>query len=309
MDELDFSPNPKGAPQGAQRAAENAAQQAAPSQGAMYQPRVALEFFRSAGSGESVTGGKPVFSEGDKYGGFFGKPAKMYLLIEGEVGLMVKNRFFGVVKAGQLFGELAVVAKLPRTATAMAKTDCKLLTLDEKQFHAALQKKPEFALMLMGIMLHRFRDSMAALARAGVAPEAGTRGGVFDAKQLAQLDELLPDVHPIAYPAGKQVVNAGGLSLFMYVIKQGEVSILVQNKVVERVGTGGVFGEAALVEGGARTASVVTDEGCEVYGIKRDQFIKLVASHPAFGAALLKSTAERMQAAARQVAEAPQPAA
>lgn len=274
----------------------------------MYQPRVALEFFRSAGSGESVTGGKPVFSEGDKYGGFFGKPAKMYLLIEGEVGLMVKNRFFGVVKAGQLFGELAVVAKLPRTATAMAKTDCKLLTLDEKQFHAALQKKPEFALMLMGIMLHRFRDSMAALARAGVAPEAGTRGGVFDAKQLAQLDELLPDVHPIAYPAGKQVVNAGGLSLFMYVIKQGEVSILVQNKVVERVGTGGVFGEAALVEGGARTASVVTDEGCEVYGIKRDQFIKLVASHPAFGAALLKSTAERMQAAARQVAEAPQPA-
>ena len=34
----------------------------------------------------------------------------MYLLLEGEGALMVKNRFFGVLKPGDIFGELSVIA-------------------------------------------------------------------------------------------------------------------------------------------------------------------------------------------------------
>ncbi|MBK8064584.1 MAG: cyclic nucleotide-binding domain-containing protein [Betaproteobacteria bacterium] len=36
-----------------------------------------------------------------------------------------------MVKQGEIFGELAVIAGLPRSATAMAKADCKVLSLDE----------------------------------------------------------------------------------------------------------------------------------------------------------------------------------
>ena len=37
----------------------------------------------------------------------------------------------------------------------MAKTPCRVIALDDKQFHAGLQKKPDFALMLMSIMIGR----------------------------------------------------------------------------------------------------------------------------------------------------------
>src|SRR5215217_3344484 len=109
---------------------------------AIYSPKLALEFFRATGTVEEKPAGKPIFSENEKAGGLFSKGARMYLLLDGEIGLMVKNKFFAVVKAGEIFGELAVIAGLARSATAMAKTDCKVLSLDEKQFHAALEKTP-----------------------------------------------------------------------------------------------------------------------------------------------------------------------
>ena len=159
MDELDFSAKPASRPDALAR---DSAQVAA--QSPLYQPAVALEFFRSAGIIEEKPAGKPFFSENEKAGGLFSKNARMYLLLEGEIGLMIRNKFFGVVKPGDIFGELAVIAGLPRSATAMAKINCRVLSLDEKQFQTALAKKPEFALMLMSIMVQRLRQSIAKLA-------------------------------------------------------------------------------------------------------------------------------------------------
>jgi len=156
-DELDFSAPP---------AAHNTVQVTA--QSAVYSPKLALEFFRATGTVEVKPAAKPIFSENEKSGGFFSKGTRMYLLLDGEIGLMIRNKFFGVVKAGEIFGELAVIAGVPRSATAMAKTECKVLSLDEKQFHAALQKTPEFALMMMSSMGQRMRQSIARLG-AGTA--------------------------------------------------------------------------------------------------------------------------------------------
>ena len=48
----------------------------------------------------------------------------------------------------------------------MAKTPCKVIALDDKQFRDGLQKKPDFALMLMSVMALRLRRSVAKLADA-----------------------------------------------------------------------------------------------------------------------------------------------
>ena len=170
MEDLDFSSL---APGQAEAAARNTVQSAV--QSTLYRPAIALAFFRSTGSVEKVPGGKPIFVANErKSGGLFSKGDRMYLLVEGEVGLMINDRFFGAVKQGEIFGELAVIAGLPRSATAMPKTDCVLISLDEKQFHAALGKSPEFALMLMSIMVGRLRQSIAALGAA--APAAAGPG-------------------------------------------------------------------------------------------------------------------------------------
>ncbi|CAM9896353.1 unnamed protein product, partial [Phaeothamnion confervicola] len=246
-DDLDFSaPAPK--PAAAEAVARGAVQGTAQSTG--YSPALALEFFRATGTVEVKPAGKPIFSENEKSGGLFSKGARMYLLLDGEIGLMIKNKFFGVVKAGEIFGELAVIAGVPRSATAMAKSECKVLSLDEKQFHAALQKTPEFALMLMSSMGQRMRNSIAKLGTSPAFSSAPPveRSNIIDKKLLAELAKELGGQPPIPYGLGKVVVAAGAVGASMYVVMDGHVAISIGNRVVERVGPGGMFGEMALVD-------------------------------------------------------------
>jgi CRP-like cAMP-binding protein len=64
-----------------------------------------------------------------------------------------------------------------------------------------------------------------------------------------------------------------------------------------------MFGELALVDRSARAATATADTDCELLGINRNEFLKLVKTKPEFGASLLKSIALRMQQLALQVAQ------
>ena len=299
MNDLDFSAQPVSRPEAVARASAQVA-----AQSPLYQPVVALEFFRSAGTIEEKPAGKPLFSENEKAGGLFSKNARMYLLLEGEIGLMIGNKFFGVVKPGDICGELAVIAGLPRSATAMAKINCRVLSLDEKQFHAALAKKPEFALMLMSIMVQRLRQSMTKLGAAHRAPGApAERSDVLDRKALAELRSELSRQEPTAFQAGKVILSTGAVGAFMYVVLHGRVAISVGDSMVERVGPGGMFGELALIDRSARAATAIADTDCTLLAINRNEFLNLVRTKPVFGASLLKSIALRMQQLALRVAQ------
>ncbi|MGP1679179.1 MAG: cyclic nucleotide-binding domain-containing protein [Burkholderiales bacterium] len=301
MDDLDFLAKPAPQPEAVARATAQVA-----AQSPLYQPALALEFFRSAGTLEEKPAGKAIFSENEKAGGLFSKGARMYLLLEGEIGLMIRNKFFGVVKPGDVFGELAVIAGLPRSATAMAKINCRVLSLDEKQFYAALEKKPEFALMLMSSMVQRLRQSIAKLGAAKSAAGApAERGDILERKTLAGLQRALAAPAPAQFAAGKGIMSAGAVGAFMYVVLEGRVAISVGNSVVERVGSGGMFGEMALVDRSARAASATAETDCKLLPINRTDFLNLVQAKPAFGASLLKSIALRMQQLAQQVAQLP----
>jgi CRP/FNR family cyclic AMP-dependent transcriptional regulator len=297
MEDLDFSaiaPHPE--------AAAHAVSQIA-AKSPLYEPALALEFFRSAATMEELPGGKPVFQENEK-AGWFSKGARMYLLLEGEVGLMIGNKLFGTVKPGEIFGELAVIAGLPRSATAIPGAKCRVLSMDKDQFHAALEHKPEFALMLMGTMVHRLRESIAKLGSARQAAGApAERSDDIDGGSLDALEAELAAQEPASFPAGKVIMSAGAAGAFMYVVLQGRVAISVGDSVVERVGRGGIFGEMALVDRSARAATAAAETDCILLAISRADFIGLVKARPAFGASLLKSIAMRMHRLAQQVAK------
>ena len=284
MDELDFSsttpkPIPKAAP-------------AAPPK-ALYNPQVALEFFKGGGKLEEVPGGKTFFNENDKSGGLFSKGERMYLLLEGEVGFMAKGQFVGLVRPGDIFGEMALLAKAPRAASAMAKVNCKALAMGEKEFNTALQKTPEFALMMMAVMVQRLRANIARKGGLSTPDAAVERPAVFDKKQLA---DVAREIEPMGFAAGKVIMNAGATGIFMYVVQEGSVAISIGDKVVERVGGGGVFGEMAMVDNSSRAASAVAEADSTLMMIKRDDFLTLVKAKPEFGASILRTIAERIRA-------------
>ncbi len=137
-------------------------QQAKPGSGteATYDPAVALQFFKSGGKPVTIAGGETIFAEKERAIPLL-RRQKMYLLLKGEVNLVSGAKTIGHVRAGEIFGEMAVISDAPRSASAVAKTECRVIALDDKEFEAALGRYPEFALMLMSVMIFRLRNTIA----------------------------------------------------------------------------------------------------------------------------------------------------
>ena len=262
-------------------------------QGPIYIPAIARAFFESAGKEESVAAGTVFFAENEKASRLLLKRDKMYLLIEGDVALTAKGKALGAVKAGHIFGEMAAISDSPRSATAVARTPSRVLSLDDKQFYAALQKKPEFALMMLGTLIQRLRGMIARLS--GVPSTETRESRVFDKKLLASLQGGLGHQALVRYDKGKIIMVAGQTGALMYIVVEGRVSIQIRGAVVELVGPGGVFGEMALIDQSPRSANAVAESDCQLLAINRTVFLNLVKSDPTFGIALLGSMAERVR--------------
>jgi len=285
MSDLDFSNT---APQ------KTVTPPAAPPPPPIYNAALAMEFFKSAGKPESFEPGAILFKEDDKAGGLFGKRDKMYVLILGEVEMIAQDKVIGIVRAGETFGEMAVIAQAARTATARAKTASTVIGLDEKQFQVALQQKPEFALHLMSIMNNRLRSTITRLnaSRALHAGEA-KENVVFDKKLLAGIVKFMEGQEPQFFDTGKVIMQEGTGGAFMYIVLEGKVAISIKGGVVARAAPGGVFGEMALVDQSVRAATATAETPCKLLAVNRNVFLHLVKTSPAFGAALLAGLAER----------------
>ena len=285
MDDLDFSKrSPAKAPE--------------PAKTSIYDPHLAEQFFKLGGTPETVPEGKIIFEENEKGSRLLLKRDKMYLLLEGEVNLVAKKKLLGTVQKGEIFGEMASISQTPRSATAIAKRACRVIGLDNKEFESALRKMPDFALMLMSVMIGRLRG-MIARGGAGLAADGTPKETtVFDEKSRGILARALGDQSRVRYERESVIMKEGQVGVLMYVVLEGRVAVSIQGKLVERVGPGGVFGEMALVERTPRLASAVAETGCTLLAINRNTFLNLVRASPDFGVALLGAVGER----ARQMA-------
>jgi CRP-like cAMP-binding protein len=98
-----------------------------------------------------------------------------------------------------------------------------------------------------------------------------------------------------ARKAGETIFRAGDPGRHMYVVKTGEVEIRVEDKIVETVGAGGVFGEMALADDAPRSATAVARRDSEIVPIDERQFLFLVQQTPFFALGLLRVLASRLR--------------
>jgi len=264
---------------------------------AAYDPAVALEFFKAAGKPAAVRQGEKIFEQNEREIPLI-KRSKVYLLLKGEIALSANGKALGSVRPGEIFGEMAVITHAPRSASAQAKADSSVIALDDKAFQAGLAKKPQFALMMMSVMIHRLRETIAQLKEKNALSEDAqlSESAAFDATGLTQLVQGLGDDTPVFYREGQSIVAEGQKGLRMYAVLEGRVKVSIGGKVVERLGPGGVFGEAALIHSSStRIADAVAETDCSLLPIDRKAFLSLVKVSPDFAQALLSSLAARLR--------------
>jgi CRP/FNR family cyclic AMP-dependent transcriptional regulator len=81
----------------------------------------------------------------------------MYIVQEGEVEIKIGDKLLESVGVDEFFGEMALIDGGMRSATAIAKTDCTLVPINEKQFLFMVQETPFFSLLVMRTLTARLR--------------------------------------------------------------------------------------------------------------------------------------------------------
>lgn len=109
----------------------------------------------------TVAAGQTLFRTGDA-------GDSLYVVQAGEVELYIKDTagqkiVLHVAGHGDLFGELSMLDEKPRTATAVALSDCELLELDRDDLLLVFRKSPDAALGMLAAMGYMTRKADALL--------------------------------------------------------------------------------------------------------------------------------------------------
>ncbi len=106
------------------------------------------QLFDASDNVEEFQPGDVIFKEGDQ-------AHHMYVVLQGDVDLMVSDRVVGQAHTADLMGEMAIVGSHKRTATAVAASPCRLAPVTERRFVLLVQEQPYFALHVMKILTDR----------------------------------------------------------------------------------------------------------------------------------------------------------
>ncbi len=104
-----------------------------------------------------------------------------------------------------------------------------------------------------------------------------------------------PEVPSRSYKAGDVVVREGEAAKEMFVVRSGRVSIRVHGKTIEEVGSGGMFGEMALIDHSPRSATIVAEEDSVLVPINERLFVILVQDTPFFALDVMRVLVERIR--------------
>ncbi len=98
-------------------------------------------------------------------------------------------------------------------------------------------------------------------------------------------------------PSGSVIVREGEQGDKFCLIRQGRVKVTVAHdqgqKQVAELAEGSFFGEAALITGNPRNASVTAIEPCVLYSLRKPEFDRVLASSRSFEEAIRNSLFER----------------
>jgi CRP/FNR family cyclic AMP-dependent transcriptional regulator len=99
----------------------------------------------------------------------------------------------------------------------------------------------------------------------------------------------------LTFSAGEVIFTAGDAASQLFVVKSGEVDILVHDTVVETLTQGGIFGELALIDHAPRSATAVARTEIEVVAVSERQFLFMVSEAPFFALSVMRVLARRLR--------------
>lgn len=106
--------------------------------------------------GREIPQGTLIFKDGDR-------GDEMFIIKSGRVRIFKKivdaDKTFAVLGPGEFFGEMAIIEGKPRSASAEAVEDCRLLVISSETFDTMLRSNPEIAVRMIKKLSQRLRET------------------------------------------------------------------------------------------------------------------------------------------------------
>lgn len=151
------------------------------------------DLFLTSDSVVSFKAGQPIFKEGET-------GDQMFVLIEGVVDVKVGDKVVGSFEPIEILGEMAVIDPGPRSASVVAQSDCRVVSINQKRFTGMVQTRPEFALHIMRMLVERIRWM----------DEAARSHESKDANEIKKLQEQLQELTETVRAQAEQIEQLQG---------------------------------------------------------------------------------------------------
>lgn len=205
-----------------------------------------------------------------------------FVLLGGLLRIEAGGTFLKLVSPPAVVGEMAILERQPRNASAVAEAECRLLRIDAPALLGAAAEHPAFAEALAA----RVAELSAHTFLRKDSPFGDLPGDMLD--QLAHL------LRPVVFTDGQLLFREGDRDDDIYLIRRGSVEVLHQTTEGERrlatLGPGQFVGETAALTGAPRSATVRAKGGLDAYRLAAADVRPLLQRHAAlverFGDAL-----------------------
>jgi len=132
---------------------------------------------------------------------------------------------------------------------------------------------------------------------AGAPPDAMRRVPLFAELSEGELEQVARLFKQRTFTAGETVAREGSGGAAFYLIESGKASVSVAGQQRAGLGPGDYFGEIALIDEGARSATITADDDLRCYGLTYWDFRPLVQENAAICWKLLQFMVGRLRAA------------
>ncbi|HET9243539.1 MAG TPA: cyclic nucleotide-binding domain-containing protein [Gaiella sp.] len=120
---------------------------------------------------------------------------------------------------------------------------------------------------------------------------------IFSDLDDASVTQLANDFIEREFEAGQPIATEGEGGLNFFVVENGSADVTVGGKTVGTLGPGSSFGEVALVDKSARSATVTATTQLRAFALPVWSFRSFAESRPSVTWKLLELLAERLRAA------------
>lgn len=132
---------------------------------------------------------------------------------------------------------------------------------------------------------------------AGIRRSVAALSGVplFDGFSKRHLRRLAGEAESVEFGPGRAIVSEGQAGEAMFVVLGGTARVVRGGRTVAALVPGDFFGELSALDGGPRTASVVSDTPMEVLRVFRRTLRRMMEEEPTLAMGLLEGIARRLR--------------